>query len=419
MMGKFNYKNWATLLAILVLFFSFGLAVRADAPAPTKISPEGTNVSAVVALQWNSVDGADKGYHYAVYLLSTQEVAAEDTITGTGATLTLSAGTSYYWNVESCWGSGFANWGRTCSGWTEPSFTFTTQGVAPATPPASTPPPPTKISPYDGANDAQIISSMNVGMSGVHFNWESVNGADKGYHYIVSGGGNNFEDTIDKTELILNLAYGTNYQWNVESCWGSGLFGWGRTCGGWGPLFTFTTMLNPNVNAPSNPPPGGINIICGMDFTDAKGETESAGNWCSDECAKGSIHQTYHFLKDGKHYSFRCYCSAPSGYYFGSTNCDSATAIVENCSVGQNWTCTKGGGCSGGYCTTLTGCTCSDWTVGQCNAGGCTGQRQYTRNCNPTGCDKESDCRSGASDVECKMPGFKKEGEFCNDASVF
>lgn len=127
-MGKFNYKNWATLLVIVVLFFSFGINVRADAPVPTKTYPTDglTNLSATVTLKWDAVDGAEKGYHYGVWLYETNNLVEEGTIDGTEVTINLSAGTKYFWNVESCWSSGLFGWGRTCGGWGT-SWIFTTQ----------------------------------------------------------------------------------------------------------------------------------------------------------------------------------------------------------------------------------------------------------------------------------------------------
>ncbi len=100
---------------------------------------------------------------------------------------------------------------------------------------AETLPPPEKISPYHGQTDLPARVTLS---------WNTVIGANKGYHYLVWSAADNSlvtDGTIDGTTAIINLSKGTNYLWSVESCWASGLWDLGRTCGGYTDSWAFTT----------------------------------------------------------------------------------------------------------------------------------------------------------------------------------
>ena len=101
-----------------------------------------------------------------------------------------------------------------------------------------------------------------------------------------------------------------------------------------------------------------------------------------------------------------CTTKCPSGYTKGS--CPSG----ETC-VYADATCTKQWSDGSGSCGTKTdtnacykitsspSCSCGTWTNGSCGGGSCAyNQRQQTRDCNPDGCDTESQCVADSS-CEC------------------
>jgi hypothetical protein len=126
---------------------------------------------------------------------------------------------------------------------------------------AADPLPPNKTSPLNGQEGVLILAGISLQYRGVILNWDSVSGAERGYNYQVSGGGQTFENTVMETEIYLDLAYATQYQWNVRSCWNRFLVG--RVCGEWGPPFSFTTVSaigTPRLKTPLSPPNNAVGV---------------------------------------------------------------------------------------------------------------------------------------------------------------
>jgi len=75
-----------------------------------------------------------------------------------------------------------------------------------------------------------------------------------------------------------------------------------------------------------------------------------------------------------------------------SPSCPSGYTKINETSCGFPQECKQDGSCE------MPTCSCGEWQVGNCNAGGCSnGQRQYTRTCNPTGCNITSKCVDDAT----------------------
>ncbi len=226
---------------MLFLFFAipaFGALMNIPPPQKLSPSPNEPDVPMSRSLSWQEAVGASEGnsYHYLIWLASNNQLIKDDVttlITTPSLTeLNLSPGTTYSWDVESCWPrERIGDWyfGREC-GDSNNKWLFTTQGTNPSKLSA-----PEKISPWD-----EEVSSP------VTFRWNSATGADK-YQIVVWLGGTQ-EAASDKltapdTQKVFNLDSGKPYTWNVKSCHKTGWLWFQDDCGEqeFGLLFNFTT----------------------------------------------------------------------------------------------------------------------------------------------------------------------------------
>jgi len=131
---------------------------------------------------------------------------------------------------------------------------------------------------------------------------------------------------------------------------------------------------------------------CGMTFTDAKGTTYPADDWCHGLAFRWSDPNTYRFCVGNTYYSFKC---AFSGWKM-DFRCDSNTAVKRECTAGcESWECERAYGC-----TTGSGdCSCTP------TCGGAGGSCVFVGDClSFPGCSCHADSFECAAGDCCCMP---------------
>ncbi len=214
--------------------YSFTTIVAAP-PAPTLSSPTNgaTGVAINPTLSWNASAGAAT-YELQVSTSSTFATTVYDnsTLTGTSQAISgLSNNTLYYWRVDA------TNAGGT-SGWSTPTWSFTTIVAAPPTPTLSSP-----------TNGATGISTSPVP------SWNASAGATS-YHLQVSTDPTFTTTFYDNSTLtgtsqaISGLSNNTLYYWRVDATNAGGTSGWST------PTWSFTTIVaappTPTLSSPTN-----------------------------------------------------------------------------------------------------------------------------------------------------------------------
>ncbi len=204
--------------------WSFTTIVAAPSP-PTLISPANgaTNVPLPVTFSWNASSGATSYWLQVSTSISfTSGMACDDsTLTGTTKQLSnLTNGTLYYWRVNAKNVGGKSGWSSTWS--------FTTIVAAPS-------PPPTLISPANGATNVPLP---------VTFSWNASSGATSYWLQVstsisfTSGMACDDSTLTGTTKQLSNLTNGTLYYWRVNAKNVGGKSGWSST-------WSFITILQP------------------------------------------------------------------------------------------------------------------------------------------------------------------------------
>ncbi len=214
--------------------WSFTTIVAAP-PTPTLSSPTNglTGVSISPTLSWNASAGAAT-YELQVSTSSTFATTVYDnsTLTGTSQAISgLSNNTPYYWRVDA------TNAGGT-SGWSTPTWSFTTIVAAPPT--------PTLSSPTNGLTGVSISPTLSWNASAGAATYELQVSTDPTFTTT-------FYDNSSLTgtsQAISGLSNNTLYYWRVDATNAGGTSGWST------PTWSFTTIVaappTPTLSSPTN-----------------------------------------------------------------------------------------------------------------------------------------------------------------------
>jgi hypothetical protein len=218
---KLSYANQQVNQTLLILPSTPTLSLPAN---------NASGVSSSLTLSWNSVSNAST---YAIRVSTstgfTTTVSSQTGVAGLSASVSgLTAGTTYYWEVNATNGSGTGAWSNVWS--------FTTIIAPPAAPTLALP-----------SNNA-----MNQLTSPI-LSWSTVTGAVT-YNVLVSTS-MSFTATVSSqtgvaglSASVSGLAAGTPYYWEVSATNAGGT-------GGWSSVWSFTTIAipgTPTLTSPSN-----------------------------------------------------------------------------------------------------------------------------------------------------------------------
>jgi uncharacterized protein (TIGR02145 family) len=220
--------------------FSDPIIPEAIIPVPTLLSPakSAIDISISPILTWNATtDAVSYTLQVSTDSLFSSFVYNQNGLTTTSQQLTgLSHLTTYYWRVS-------ATNNNATSGWSTPTWSFTTTGSAPGEPSLSLP-----------ANN-----TTNIGTSPL-LAWNASSGATS-YTLQVSNNSSfssfvyNQNGLTTTNQIVTGLGYSTAYFWRVSASNSYGTSGWST------PIWSFTTT-GPPPNAPtlSSPANNAIDI---------------------------------------------------------------------------------------------------------------------------------------------------------------
>jgi len=126
--------------------------------------------------------------------------------------------------------------------------------------------------------------------------------------------------------------------------------------------------------------------------------------WCSRGCSNGSCYENCgswsNYLQDCGH---TCLSHGTASVGWPDCSCSRRSPASGYEIIGRWNTYDCGNNCTG---YRKTGCSCTSWADRSCGGGSCSAyQRQQTRTCTPSGCDKESRCVSDSA-CGCSCTGW-------------